>query len=222
MVLMYHDVDRRGGDRWCVSPEAFRRQMEAIRKRGLRVVPLDDYDPSDPRQAVITFDDGYASLVANAAPALRGMGWPFEVFVVGEQPADAPAPYLDEDGMRALVAAGGRLQWHTMTHANLRLCPPERLAAELEAPERLRRLDPDGFRYFAYPYGEWSPAAEAEVRRRFDGAVVIGAGRSTRDRHRIERFAVFEGTDPAYLGLSRPAKALKALARLDLRYLLRR
>ena len=222
MVLMYHGIAERGEDRWFVSPQAFRRQMEAIRERRLRVVPLDGYDPFDPRQVVVTFDDGYACLVANVAPTMREFGWPFEVFVIGEPPADADPAYLDEDGMRALVAAGGRLQWHTRSHVSLRRCPSERLGDELTVPERLRRLDPAGFRYFAYPFGEWTPAAEAEVRRRFDGAVVIGIGAPTSDRHRVQRFAVFEDTNLAYLGKSSLAKALKAIARLDFRYLLRR
>ena len=221
---MYHKVAQPVLSPWFVSPDRFRRQMEDIRRRGLRVVHLDDYDPTDSRQVVITFDDVYSHLVQTAASVLQEFGFPFELFVLGGEQTDTgpepSVPYATQDDLRALVAAGGRLQWHTMSHANLQTpLSAERLEHELTIPESLRPLDPRGFKWFAYPFGAFSPEAEEYVKRKFTGAVIIGSGTPSDIRHRLQRFAVYETTSLRYLGLPKSLKILKALAHLDFNYL---
>ena len=84
-ILYYHRVsaDR---DPLAVTPDAFRRQMDAIAETGHRVVDLYEIDdlqlgPGEAAYA-LTFDDGYRDVLENALPVMREHGFPSTVFVV--------------------------------------------------------------------------------------------------------------------------------------------
>ena len=84
-ILYYHRVsDER--DPLAVSPDAFRRQMDALAASGQRVVDLYEIDELAlaPGEAAIaiTFDDGYRDVLEHGLPVLREHGFPSTVFVV--------------------------------------------------------------------------------------------------------------------------------------------
>ena len=62
MILMYHKVDLAALSSMWVTVDAFRRQMLALQP--FDVVTLDEYDPTNPRHAAITFDDVYDGVVS--------------------------------------------------------------------------------------------------------------------------------------------------------------
>jgi len=72
-IFMFHDVE----------PERFGRQLETLRRRGLRGVSCLEVDWSDPdpRDVVLTFDDGRASLYEVAWPLLRRHGFRATAFL---------------------------------------------------------------------------------------------------------------------------------------------
>jgi peptidoglycan/xylan/chitin deacetylase (PgdA/CDA1 family) len=89
VILMYHRVARMAHDPWqlAVSPNRFAEQIEAL-MQVRRVVPL-DWVAAElcrghlPRKvAAITFDDGYADILAEARPILERNGCPATVFLV--------------------------------------------------------------------------------------------------------------------------------------------
>jgi peptidoglycan/xylan/chitin deacetylase (PgdA/CDA1 family) len=76
IVLLYHRVANIQPDRWslCVSPQHFAEHLEVLQK--FRRVRLDQLKPGGwslrpQRTVVITFDDGYADNLHEAAPLLR-------------------------------------------------------------------------------------------------------------------------------------------------------
>ena len=84
-VLAYHaieDVDDAVIGPWCVGPDAFARQLDALHAAGVRFVGVRDVlawldgTPLPPRSVLLTFDDGYADLLENAAPLLQERGDP--------------------------------------------------------------------------------------------------------------------------------------------------
>ena len=87
-VLMYHSVS--DGDEYVViSPENFRKHLEAIKENGFTPVSLDeliryvDYGfplPSNP--VCITFDDGYLDNYTNAFPMLKEFGFKATIFAI--------------------------------------------------------------------------------------------------------------------------------------------
>jgi peptidoglycan/xylan/chitin deacetylase (PgdA/CDA1 family) len=88
LILLYHRVTHADRDpqMLCVSPENFRQQLEVLRSRGSRIMSLADLvdaieNGCVPAGAVaITFDDGYADNLEQAAPILRQFDAPATVF----------------------------------------------------------------------------------------------------------------------------------------------
>ena len=200
---MYHKVDLRAPTMWWVDVERFHDQMLALRSR--RVVYLDDYDPGDRGQVVITFDGVYRNVLQFAAPILRRLGYPFELFLSSDHigrgnsfdAGEPPADFANEDELRQLVRQGGRLQWHTRSHQLLEQARGGEdwgeVERELSVPAAVVNLDPSGFRWFAYPHGRFSPAVLDEVRKHFAGAVSCHQG-NDHDLHRLNRITVTNET----------------------------
>lgn len=182
MILMYHKVDLVAPTTWWVTAQDFDRQLEEL--RGRRFVFLSDY--RDPELDVcITFDDACENLLRHAVPALGRRSLPFEVFVIGsklgawnrEDTSEPLTRYMTLEGLEAVVAAGGRLQWHTANHRNLIELETSDIVEELSVPNRLRNHFPDPhFRWFAYPYGLHDERSLSVARDRFEGAVAVAEG----------------------------------------------
>lgn len=193
MILMYHKVSLEAPTVWWVEVDDFYRQLHALKNR--KVVYLDDYDPGDPDQVVITFDGVYRNVLQYAAPLLKKYGYPFELFVTsdyigGNNEFDSVEPLAEFSGMEdlaSLTRMGGRLQWHSRSHTNLKeVRDPDIIARELDIPAELRKLDHGGFGWFAYPHGEFNEDVLAATRTRFRGAVSCIQG-NDRDRHMLNR-----------------------------------
>ena len=100
-ILYYHRISAER-DPLAVTPDAFRRQMDALAASGQRVVDLYEIDELTlaPGEAAIaiTFDDGYRDVLEHGLPVLREHGFPSTVFVV-------PGAIAGHRGVR-LVCAG--------------------------------------------------------------------------------------------------------------------
>jgi len=203
VILLYHRVG--GGTRSDIDVGArvFERQMLHLKHHCL-VVSLDDIARFASRRTVqqanrdivaITFDDGYRDTYELAYPILRRFGLPATVYlpsmyIEGQRPFDfggfqrtaddeRPRPMTWEmaaEMMRSgLITIGG----HTLTHADLSEADVARAERELEECDRLieRRL---GIlpRHFAYPWGRWSPQAQAVVAARYETVVLGGPAKN--------------------------------------------
>jgi glycosyltransferase involved in cell wall biosynthesis len=185
---------------WWVTPDSFYLQMLDLQSR--KVVYLDDYDPSDPDQYVITFDGVYENVGKYAAPILKHFGYPFELFITGAyigkgnefDEGEPYAPFASRDTLQELVKAGGRLQWHTWSHPVL-VGPQtdEAYLRELPVPEDLRPLDPAGFGWFAYPHGRRDDMLKEKTRQYYRGALACDDGTPS-DLFDLPRLTVTEET----------------------------
>ncbi len=200
MILLYHKVAPETPSAWWVSADAFDRQMADL--QAYEVVTLDDYDPGNPRHAVITFDGVYENVYRYAFPILRKWGYPFELFVIGAHvggdnafdAGEPPARFATIGQLREMAEHGARVQWHSMNHARMDGLAPEALAAELDVPAPLAQaFGAPHWRWFAYPHGDHSPTVVDAVRERYAGALSCEAGNAT-DRHQLNRLTVLEDT----------------------------
>ncbi len=200
MILTYHKIHPENKTIWWVTPDRFYRQMADLRSK--KVVYLDDYDPANPTQAVITFDGVYKEIWKYAVPILQHFGYPFELFVIGQtigkdnsfDVGEPCAEFADVETLQKMVNAGGRLQWHSWSHA--RLAGTTDLAVyekELSVPGELRQLCPQGFKWYAYPHGERDVVYRAQVESRFTGALACDDGNDA-DRYDLNRLTVYEDT----------------------------
>ena len=222
-VLAYHaveDVTDPVLRPYSVTPEQFERQLDALEEAGHRWIGLPDLlglleGRSVPDQAVLlTFDDGYASLLESVAPILHRRDIPATVFVVsghlgGRNDWDVRGgagelPLLTGSQLRTLAARGWSVAAHSRTHAHLPRLPRAELQAELSGClEDLRSLGLRVEAVLAYPYGEHDARVRAAARRAgYVGAVGL---RETRQRpasgrrFAVPRVEVTRDTTPAQL-----------------------
>lgn len=194
MILMYHKIYPESPTAWWVTVNRFWSQMEQLRR--FDVVSLRDYQSDNPRHAVITFDGCYENVFVYAFPILKKFGYPFELFVVGDsigasnefdQHVEPPARFCSFEQLKTMVGSGGRLQWHSKTHQDLSASSDRRLIEmELAIPPEIRRLDPEGFDWFAYPHGRHSATLMESTRKFFSGAVSCADG-NNQDRYQLNR-----------------------------------
>ena len=92
--------------------------------------------------------------------------------------------------MKKLIAIGGRLQWHTKSHPDMsRLTSTQQIKDELSVPEFLLETDPNGFTWFAFPNGKYSPIVLSEVTKKFEGSLACDQGKLN-GKHEIRRTTV--------------------------------
>jgi len=168
-VLTYHAVEA-GPSPLCVRPSLFRRHLETIAETGTRVIGLDQLaaelragGPAEPAVA-ITFDDGAASVVENAAPLLLEQRFPATVFCVAarlggrlEGPSTRKAGrrlrLASATALGELASSGFELGSHGMTHRPLAPADDSDLRSEVvDSKGALEQATGAEVRWFAYPY----------------------------------------------------------------------
>lgn len=232
VILMYHHVDTSTPPATSVTPARFAAHMDYLDANGFNVAPLHDVlraveagDALPDKTVVLTFDDGYESVLDAALPELERRGWPFTVFVSTEAIDAGFGGYLSWNELRRLAEQGATIGNHTRSHAHLvRRRDGEserdwarRVRGEIEGARA--RLEAEVGRavipVLAYPYGEF----DADVAALVDELGLYGLGQHsgavgpTTDLRAVPRFPQATGFD----GLDELASRVTARA-LPVRY----
>jgi glycosyltransferase involved in cell wall biosynthesis/peptidoglycan/xylan/chitin deacetylase (PgdA/CDA1 family) len=245
VVLAYHaieDVDDAVIGDWCVAPELFERQIDAMTAAGFTFVGLGDVlaaldgAPLPPRPALLTFDDAYASLLVSAAPVLAARGIPAVVLVVSDhvggwnewdaRRGSAKLPLLTASELRDLAGLDWAIGAHSRTHAHLTQADDATLRSELEEPLRaLRALGLPVEPVLAYPHGEHDARVRAATcRAGYTAAFALEGRRPGSSRFAVPRIEVRRDTTPDALiaaALNPPRHPAREVAR-EVRGLARR
>jgi peptidoglycan/xylan/chitin deacetylase (PgdA/CDA1 family) len=102
-VLLYHDISDQFDDVYTVSPSVFSAQMEWLYWQGYRAVSLREAarpGGDTGKAVVITFDDGYASFMDYAFPALEEYGFKCTINIIGGYAGG----HLDRNGARPVLS----------------------------------------------------------------------------------------------------------------------
>ena len=186
------------------TPRArFGEHLDALARKGWTFIDLDrllralDGEEAVPRRAVlVTFDDGYADLVSDAAPVLDERGIPALAFAVAglvgrtnewDQQKGARAVGLaTSDDLLTLRAQRIEIGAHSYSHRALARVGPDELADEIErCAERLEGLGLPRPRALSYPYGSWNSEVAAQVSRSgYAAAFTVDPGVVTRSTPR--------------------------------------
>jgi peptidoglycan/xylan/chitin deacetylase (PgdA/CDA1 family) len=177
-ILVYHHVlpKAKGPPLVVMSVTRFRAQLAYLAAHGYQAVTLRRvYDAwtgegiLPPKPVVITFDDGYADQVRNAAPVLHEYHWPAELDLVSAAMylgSNAPARSLTPDMVRGLLDDGWGLESHSVSHADLTRLHGARLRRELrESRRQLEALFDVPVDFFCYPGGIYTRRIKLAVRR---------------------------------------------------------
>jgi peptidoglycan/xylan/chitin deacetylase (PgdA/CDA1 family) len=210
-VLTYHAIDTRVS---VVStpPGEFRGQMEALAQHGLRGVSLaqafaclerDGHFPPD--SVVLTFDDGYLSVISEGLPVLAARGFTATVFLVSglvglraaaarARNADFDRDLLDWRQAAELLQAGFEIGSHTVSHPDLtRLAPTERERELAAARTQLEQGLQTPVQSLAYPYGRLDPEVRDAAARHYRRACTTRLARCgpATDPLRIDRIDMY-------------------------------
>jgi peptidoglycan/xylan/chitin deacetylase (PgdA/CDA1 family) len=151
-VLAYHLVDQRmdAGIAW-ISPRRFERQIAWLAENGYRSLTVSELLHRDnhagAKQIVITFDDGYQSLLKYALPILSRYDFRATVFVVTAYVGQTNGwdvkfflprlRHLDWGELRALLAAGWEIGSHSLQHDYLPLLSDHQLQRDLSLSRQM-------------------------------------------------------------------------------------
>ena len=138
-VLMYHSIDEKCSkySTLCVSPQRFKEQMEFIKRRGYKVLTIQEYISlinkpvwSIPHNLVlITFDDGYKNNFTYAYPVLKRLGFPACIFMVAAKVNQKDR--LSAQQLKILSQNGITIGSHTLTERYLPHLTEEEIEIEL-------------------------------------------------------------------------------------------
>ena len=211
VILLYHHVSESTPASTSVSPTVFESHLEYLEQNNYKVLALSDVtsallddQPLPDRAVAITFDDGYQSILSEAAPRIRERNWPFTIFVSTEAIDQGYSGFMSWSELRQIEAMGGTIANHTSTHDHLirrtsnesTSAWQERVAADIElAQDRLEEELDHPARLFAWPYGEFN--ADLESLAAELGYIAFGqqSGAAGRDSgpHRLPRFPLATG-----------------------------
>jgi peptidoglycan/xylan/chitin deacetylase (PgdA/CDA1 family) len=231
-----------------VSPSLFDAHLDLIVASGLPVLTIGEVGTLlresrlPERSVALTFDDAFASVLAEAAPRLAARRLRATVFCVAGHlgatnrwptaRADAPVVQLSSAAdLPLLSAAGFEIGAHGMHHTPLDTGNPQEIRREVfDARSVLEHATGGAVVSFAYPYGALpSPAADAAVREAYSTACTTRIGRvsAAADRHSLPRVdahylrsprllaAALRGGATVYLGVRRFRAGLRRRVTLD-------
>lgn len=223
-ILMYHRVGEPDHPRdiYCIRPEHFSAQMQALARASWCAVSIEDFDSwrrgekSLPENSfVLTFDDGFTGVFDFAAPTLNKLEWPATVFLVAgklggqsdwEVTTEAPMlphPLMNAAQLRSLIAQGFSLHSHSLLHHDLTKLETSALEQDLRDSRTLvADISGQAPMYLAYPYGRHNEAVRnAAQRAGFTMAFSVKSGfnRPGECAYQIRRLDVFGTDNPAML-----------------------
>ena len=192
MILMYHHIGEKDNDENYMPEEKFLNDISLLKNKDL--VYLSEYDPNDPNQVVITFDDAYTDILFFAVPLLSQYKIPFEVFVIEDYFRKAEAGnrhFLDKNGLLEAKSKGGRLQYHSKDHIDLSVLNDEsEITLQIRPPKDLAALDLNGFEYFAYPFCKYNDLVIEITKKHFKGAVSGKGLGNNKNKYILDRVKV--------------------------------
>lgn len=176
-VFIYHRFGDHRYPSTNISLADFSAQMRYLHDHGYQVMRAGDAvmllrekKPLPPKAVVLTVDDAYTTFKSGAMPILRQYGFPVTLFVNTDSVGSKDS--LDWNELRQLTKEGVEIGNHTATHNSL----AEKFSKESTASYRqrvhddLERAQQTLIRelaivpqLFAYPYGEYSLAAQQIV-----------------------------------------------------------
>jgi peptidoglycan/xylan/chitin deacetylase (PgdA/CDA1 family) len=209
LIATYHAIASPASPVCCPASQ-FEADLSALLDAGVTFVSLDDcadwlcgLRTLNSRSMVLTFDDGYASVVTRALPVLIRFGLPAVVYVIGRRiggdnrwpgqwPSIPTMPLADIAQLKELAAAGIEIGSHSWSHPVLTEIDNQSLTAEVNhSADRLEQALGIPIRHFAYPYGIRGSREITAARQRFRTAVnaearLVAKNANPHDLHRVD------------------------------------
>jgi len=177
VILQYHHVSNSTPKSTSISPEQFEVHLKYLQEHSFNVVPLSQIinkikhqKPLKDKTVAITFDDAYSDVLAQAKPLLDRFNYPFTIFVnpaiINQNDTNKQSHYLSWEQLKKLADEGVIIANHGYQHNSLARITGEVTSKQwfvqqsellLQSERIIEEKTGQSWRYFAYPYGEYSP-----------------------------------------------------------------
>ncbi len=173
VILQYHHVSDTTPKSTSISPAQFEVHLQYLKDNNFTVVPLSELmnaikkqQPLKDKTVAITFDDAYQDNVTFAKPLLDKFGYPYTIYVNPSIINRGAKSYLSWAQLKSLADEGVIIANHGYAHDSMARKPDELTAQQwlekytallLESEKIIAEKTGQSWRYFAYPYGEYSP-----------------------------------------------------------------
>jgi peptidoglycan/xylan/chitin deacetylase (PgdA/CDA1 family) len=171
VILQYHHVSDSTPPSTSISPSQFRLHMQYLKDNNFKVVAVNQIieaiktkQPMTQKWVAITFDDAFDNILENGTPILEEFGYPYTIFI---NPSTVNNPsYLKWEQLASLSDKGVIIANHGFNHDSLARTPAGKTEAQwmreqkellLKSEELIEKNTGQSWRYFAYPYGEYTP-----------------------------------------------------------------
>jgi len=182
VILQYHHVSDTTPKSTSITPAQFEVHLKYLQEHSFNVVPLSQIidkikkqQPLKDKTVAITFDDAYIDVLTQAKPLLDQFNYPYTIFV---NPAiinkndnkGESSHYLSWAQLKSLadeevIIANHGYEHDSMTRITDDLTQSQWLnkqtALLLKAEKIIKEKTGQSWHYFAYPYGEYSPAIQS-------------------------------------------------------------
>ncbi len=181
VILQYHHVSDKTPPSTSISPEQFEAHMQYLADNNFNVIALSDLmnsikkqQPITDKTVVITFDDAYLDILSNGKPILDKFKYPFTIFINPAIVERGSRSYLSWEQLKAMADDGVIIANHGMEHDSMARITDELTEQAwlekntdllLNAEAIIEEKTGQSWRYFAYPYGEYTPAVQQWVKQ---------------------------------------------------------
>ena len=173
VILQYHHVSDTTPKSTSITPAQFKVHLRYLQEHQFDVIPLSQLIENIKHQqslkdktVVITFDDAYLDIVTQAKPLLDQFKYPYTIFVNSGLIDENNSSYLSWQQLKALADEGVIIANHGFDHRSMIRIPDGFTKAQwlaeqskllLKAERLIKENTGQSWRYYAYPYGEYSP-----------------------------------------------------------------
>ncbi len=180
VILQYHHVSDTTPKSTSITPAQFQAHLKYLADNSFNVVPLSELMNSIKKQqalkdktVAITFDDAYIDILTEAKPLLDQYNYPFTIFINPGIVERNSKSYLSWQQLKAMADDGVIIANHGFEHDSLARVPEglseaQWLAKNTESLLAAEKIIADktgqSWRYFAYPYGEFTPEIQQWVK----------------------------------------------------------
>ncbi len=177
-ILCYHQIrdwratDSKTNKDYITPIDIFKSHMKMLADSGYHTISPDQlYDylhhgtklPSKP--IMLTFDDTDLDQFTIAAPTMKKYGFKGVFFIMTV--SLGRKNYMTKDQVKQLSDAGHVIASHTWDHHNVKKYQGTDWAIQIEKPTQLlKEITGKEIKYFAYPFGLWSPQIIPELKKR--------------------------------------------------------
>jgi peptidoglycan/xylan/chitin deacetylase (PgdA/CDA1 family) len=176
VILQYHHVSNTTPKSTSITPAQFEVHLKYLKEHKFNVIPLSQIvekikkqQPLKDKTVAITFDDAYISIFTQAKPLLDKFNYPYTIFVnpstiFPDSPSSLSWKQLKLLADEGVIIANHGFDHHSMTRIPNNLTETQWLTTQkkslLKAEAMIKKETGKSWQYYAYPYGEYSPAAQ--------------------------------------------------------------